>query len=133
MSKVLEDAKSIAKAATDLTVEIANEEGTAVNNPVSKVTITYADGSTVDFSPPAGDTSTAPVVAPVNADPVPTPVATAPGSAGTETPPTNAGEAGSSSQAESGSGTETDPPVPTEPLPEGAAETSPTIAGVVPQ
>lgn len=113
MGKLVEDAQAVADAAANLVAEIqAEENGTVTDKTVTKVTVCYSDGSSVDFSP-AGETAPgvdtpAPVVTPVTDAPTPTPDTS-----------DGAGEAPVSE-------------VPAE-VPEGATEVSPTVAGVVPQ
>lgn len=112
MGKLVDDAQAVADAAQSLVAEAVvaeaeQEGGTVTDKTVAKVTVTYSDGSSVDFSP-AGDTapgveSPAPVVAPVSdAD-----------SSTVDGAPDPSGGAA-------------------EPVPEGGAEVQPTIAGVVP-
>lgn len=114
MGKLVDDAKALADAANTLVTEAEAEEGgTVTDKTVTGVTITYSDGSTVDFSPAGNDTPAAPVVPPVTEE---------------TTPPADTA-AGSSTPDISNSGGGQTP----EPTPEGATEIAPTVAGEVPQ
>lgn len=114
MGKLVDDAKAVADAASNLVAEAETEEsGTVTDKTVTKITVTYSDGSSVDFSPAGNDTPAAPVVTPVMTD------------APVSTPDTTEGVVETPAET---TATET----PAE-VAEGGTEVEPTAAGSVPQ
>lgn len=113
MGKLVDDAKAVADAATALVAEAETEEsGTVSDKTVFKVTITYTDGTSVDFTPVVDESpEPAPVAPPVTADSVDSGANTGATDV-TPTPPASGGVAE---------------------VPEGATEVEPTVAGVVPE
>lgn len=125
MGKLVDDAQAVADAAQSLVAEAvvaeAEQGGSTVSDKtVAKVTVTYSDGSSVDFSP-AGDTAPGVVDTPA---PVVSPVSGAGSSTGSDTPDPSSGAADA--------GLDTSGERTPEPVPEGGTEVEPTIAGVVP-
>ncbi len=130
--KALDDAKALAAAASGLVTELEQEGDTTVTDKtIDNVVINYTDGTSDTIVAPSTS-----VVDPVTPAPVVSPVNTEDAGNGntvTGDTPTNAGDTGSSSATDDGSGTATDtaPDVPVE-VPEGATEVQPTVAGTVP-